>query len=898
MNDPVQVEPTTRLTKRVCLGCGKEFVPLSGNDSRVCGQCLFGIALEPTCEAPWREEDPPAPPVVTPTLGPFALVEEIGRGGMGIVYRAIHHQTGETVAVKTLLPQDIGCAETMERFRREAKAAQGLVHRHSMPILEVGHSEQGVPFFSMPLALGGSLHQLREKYQGRWRQVAGLLVKVAKAVHHAHERGILHRDLKPGNILFTEEHEPLVIDFGLAKQLTGSSDLTQSYAVLGTPNYVAPEQAAGETRDLTTAADIYSLGTILFELLTGRPPFVGDNPLDVLHQVANQRPQKPRQLVPSIPKILETICMRCLERRPEDRYRSAQELADDLGCWLAGRSISRLPMPVRLWKVIKPRGGTLARFAVFLTVVALSVYWSISFRRPPAVTNAPSIAVAVESWDPDSAVTPFAEQAANGLMQGMKKCGIVPVPLEQGTSSLGLATVCDPVGFGRANHTQFALMGSVRRADAQLRFVICVLRCDTGEVVWRQAENFPTQLAAKMLPVATETLISELSSSGQLNPGTSKPSPHDSPLPEAQTFYTRAMELAARTNQTDLNAAVILFRRAIEIDPRFSAAHAMLGFALWTQADAYGELDKLPMASSAARQALVLNPASAQAHRVLGSCCAKVCHHKEALEEFWTALELNPQSAGCCVSLAICLRDLGHPEQAIPWLRRAVQLEPAHSICAGTLAETLAICGHDEEATTTLTHAIELDDNLPELQLVLGGLKTWRKQFADARTLFQGTCHRFPNNRFGVSMLAWVELCDGKNADAQTYYEKLRADHAYQRTWELYGAINPSSALAYLAKQGGSPETMRALVEEATKIDLALLNGEQRNPRIVHDLAATYAVAGENERSLRTLQDAVSAGWVEYRSTEIDPRFAEIARTPRFKQILRGNGPDSDLHGM
>ena len=171
---------------------------------------------------------------------------------------------------RPFFPKTRGNAEILERFRREALAASSLNHPHSMPIHDVGHSGSGVPYFSMELAEGGSLHDLGEKYRGRWRQTAELMVKISQAVHHAHLRGLLHRDLKPSNILFTRDHEPLVADYGLVKELAGSDRLTHSHAMLGTPSYTAPEQAAGKTRDLTAGADVYSLGAILFELLTGQ----------------------------------------------------------------------------------------------------------------------------------------------------------------------------------------------------------------------------------------------------------------------------------------------------------------------------------------------------------------------------------------------------------------------------------------------------------------------------------------------------------------------------------------------------------------------------------------------------------------------------------------------------
>src|SRR5437773_8069216 len=246
-------------------------------------------------------------------LGNYQILEEIGRGGMGVIYRAQQRHSRRIVALKRILSYHADSQETLARFRREAQAAASLDHPNILPIYEVGESEDGFPFFSMKFASGGSLHDAARALRSEPRRSVALMAKVARAVQYAHAQGILHRDLKPGNVLLDGRGEPLVSDFGLAKWLDTVSDLTRSLTIFGTPGYIAPEQAKGSAPNLTPAADVYSLGAILFDLFTGRPPFLGEHALAVIQQAAEKPAPKLRSLAPTLDRDLETICAKCLE---------------------------------------------------------------------------------------------------------------------------------------------------------------------------------------------------------------------------------------------------------------------------------------------------------------------------------------------------------------------------------------------------------------------------------------------------------------------------------------------------------------------------------------------------------------------------------------------------------
>jgi tetratricopeptide (TPR) repeat protein len=312
-------------------------------------------------------------------LGDFRIVRELGRGGMGVVYEAHQHSLNRRVALKVLLAGRFAPADDLRRFRTEAEAAAQLDHPNIVPIHEVGE-HAGLPFFSMALLGGGSL---ADRIFGPGScdpsstigarpspitppEAARLVATIARAVHHAHQRGILHRDLKPSNILLDADGEPHITDFGLARRVAVDSSLTHSGDLLGSPAYMAPEQAAGEKRAVTIATDVYGLGAILYTVLTGKPPFSGESVLETVALVQETPPTPPSRIVPKLNRDLETVCLKCLEKAPHQRYASAEALADDLERWLRGESIAAAP-PSR-WHRFR---GYARRHRVILTTTTL-----------------------------------------------------------------------------------------------------------------------------------------------------------------------------------------------------------------------------------------------------------------------------------------------------------------------------------------------------------------------------------------------------------------------------------------------------------------------------------------------------------------------------------------------
>src|SRR6266545_972780 len=331
-------------TTRKCRGCGAD-VPTNAPFGH-CPKCLLDLGFGPLPEEIGQPSRAKAGS--DRRFGEYEVVEQIGRGGMGIVYKARQVALNRLVAIKMVNAGEFASPIVIQRFHREAEAAANLHHPNIVPIYETGE-HQGQHFFSMELIEGAGLDRhigragfsfgdpegdARSALRARQEQIARIIAKVARAVDFAHQHGVLHRDLKPSNVILDHAGEPHLTDFGVAKVLgLDASSLTASGAIMGTPSYMAPEQAAGQSKRITIAADVYSLGAILYAMLTGQPPFRGETPVETLRQVIEQEPKHPSTFKDGMDCDLATIAMKCLEKEPSRRYPSAAALADDLERW-------------------------------------------------------------------------------------------------------------------------------------------------------------------------------------------------------------------------------------------------------------------------------------------------------------------------------------------------------------------------------------------------------------------------------------------------------------------------------------------------------------------------------------------------------------------------------------
>jgi eukaryotic-like serine/threonine-protein kinase len=403
-----------------CKHCGTSIRPNA--PFGYCEQCLVTLGFGPLMTVLKEPKQPgigdePSSPAKVSYFGDYELLEQIARGGMGVVFKARQVSLNRLVAVKLISSGTLATEELVKRFKAEAEAAASLAHPNIVPIYEIGE-HQGQHYFSMGLIEGPDLRKALAQNGKRSEpphvgcyeshKALRLMSTLARAVHYAHQRGVLHRDIKPSNILLDSEGEPHLTDFGLAKLVQKESTLTHTYAVLGTPAYMAPEQARGETKDVTTAVDVYGLGAVLYETLTGSPPFAGGTSMETIRQVLDQEPRRPSLWNPAVDRDLETIALKCLEKDPQRRYVSAQTLADDLDRWLRSEPITARPVGnyqrFKKWVRRRPAVAGLGALSV-VSLLALAIGSPIAAIRIASAKNelhrtlyASEMNIAYQTW--------------------------------------------------------------------------------------------------------------------------------------------------------------------------------------------------------------------------------------------------------------------------------------------------------------------------------------------------------------------------------------------------------------------------------------------------------------------------------------------------------------------
>ncbi|MDQ6654923.1 MAG: protein kinase, partial [Verrucomicrobiota bacterium] len=633
-------------------------------------------------------------------LGNYLILGEIGRGGMGIIYRAQQRHSRRIVAVKRVLGYHADSHERIERFRREAEAAASLDHPNILPIYEVGESTDGCPFFSMKWATGGSLRDVGPSLRDKPREIVALMAKVVGAIEFAHERGILHRDLQPGNILLDGHGEPLVSDFGLAKWLDEESDLTRTQSAFGTPGFVAPEQADGNASSVSAAADIYSLGAILFHLLAGRPPFVGTSSLHVLRQAADATAPRLRSLVPTMDRDLETIVARCLEPEPRARYSSAADLREDLDHWLAGRPILARPVlpPTRVWRWAR-RNPALAGFGAVCLMLVTSVVFLLREANPGASANAaaaPEKSVAVlpfENLDHNPENAFFTDGIQEDILTSLAKLADLKVISRSSVRSFAANEPRNLAAVGRTLNVRYILEGSVRRSADRVRVSAHLTEAATGDQLWADqfdrelkdvfaiqsgiAKEIATQLEAHLSPAEAATI--EARPTQDL---------------AAYELYLHAKEIAQRaglsTNER-VERAVSLLEQAIARDPAFVPALCLLA-RLHVQSY-WSNHDHTPARLAAAQKALdaaeQLQPNAGEVHLTRA-----ILHYwgrreyEPALAELQLAGRALPNDADIPYFTGLILRRQGKWAESTRELETARARDPRNEVVLFDLART------------------------------------------------------------------------------------------------------------------------------------------------------------------------------------------------------------------
>jgi TolB-like protein/Tfp pilus assembly protein PilF len=861
----------------------------------VCVNCLLREGLEAADEVSRAVFESAIAEVNVPDkqwrLGDYEILDEIGRGGMGVIYLARQRHPQRIVAVKRVLDYDADSHDTLKRFRREADAAASLDHPNILPIYEVSESEDGLPFFSMKFATGGSLQKVAPALRAEPRRCVQLMAKVARAVEYAHGQGILHRDLKPGNILLDGRSEPLVSDFGLAKWLDANKDITKSLTTFGTPGYTAPEQAEGKAAGLTPAADVYSLGAILFELLAGRPPFLGSNAVAVIRQAAERPAPKLRSLAHSHDRDLETICARCLERDPKARYQSAGDLATDLERWLDGRPIIARPIsvPTRIWRWSRRNPKLLAASAACLLFGAAAM-WLFRGDLTKILPATPEKSIAVLpfenlSGDPNNAY--FADGIQEEILTRL--AGIADLKVISRTSTQryqskprNLVEIAKQLGVANI------LEGSVQKVADHVRVNVQLINAQTDSHLW--AETYDRKLSdilgveSEIAKRIAESLQAKLTGS-ETQALAVKPTSN----PEAYDAYLRGLAFQARMSlSTDVHRKAIgFFERAVQLDHNFAIAWARLSRAdalLYFETD-----DTTPARRDAAKAALEnaqkLEPNSSETLLALGYYQYLVlADYGAAKTTFERVGKMLPGSSEVPSALGRVARRAGHWDEAIAYVEQAIALDPRNVELLFGVAWTYAQLRQFPAALKLYDRILDITPNDPVVMAFKAAIFQAQGNLQEAATFLSEINEQVPSEETFVVKITQLRL-------ERRLDEAVRLLQARQAQFHFVSAYDKACDQVLLAlMQRLADDTAGAKVTAAqARNTLEQLYRDQPDSAFIPaNLSQAYAVMGEKNSALteaeRTIillpraKDWVSGPGLEESLALVEMIFGENSR--------------------
>jgi TolB-like protein/Tfp pilus assembly protein PilF/predicted Ser/Thr protein kinase len=676
-------------------------------------------------------------------LGDYELLEEVGRGGQGVVFRARQKSLNRIVALKVIGLGQWATKAHLRRFRLEAEAAASLDHPCIVPIYEVGERD-GQCYFSMKFIEGGQLDEVVRDAPMSVRHAVGLIAKVARTVHYAHEHGILHRDIKPGNILLDAKGEPHLTDFGLARLVESESTVTRTVEVLGTPSYMAPEQAAGNNTKPTNATDVYGLGAVLYQLLTGHPPFAGGTTYETIKLLLETEPRQPRLWSPKVDCDISTICLKCLEKDPQRRYSSALALAEDLERWLRNEPILARRTGIvhrgKKWLQRNPTAAGIAVLSLALIAALGVIVWKSELFRGPAAAG---IAVLpFESLSNDKEDAAFADGVQDDVLTKLAK--IADLKVISRTSVMGYQGRQNTRQIGNALGVSHVLEGSVRKTGAWLHINAQLIDARTDSHIWAEEYDRDVKdmfaVQSEIAQQVAERLHVKISPAERL--AIERPPTADI---TAFNLYSRAKSLVLAWNyntidRENLLRAVDLLNQAVGHDATFFQAYCQLAW-IHDQLYFFGfdrTPERLALAEAAIQAAFRLRPDSGEAHLTRGSHFYRgYLDYGHALAELEVARKSLTNDARLFELKGYVERRRpgGNQEEALRNLERAIDLDPRNVVVLQQTANSYDLLRRYADEEAMRDRALAIDPNNPDTKLLHAEVAfNWK---ADTRPLHQ-----------------------------------------------------------------------------------------------------------------------------------------------------------------
>jgi serine/threonine protein kinase/Tfp pilus assembly protein PilF len=653
-------------------------------------------------------------------LGDYELLEEIGRGAQGVVFRARQKSLNRTVALKVISLGQWASKAHLKRFRREAEAAASLDHPSIVPIYEVGERD-GSCYFSMKFVEGGQLDEVVRQTPMSIRQAVELIAKVARTVHYAHEHRILHRDIKPGNILLDAKGEPHLTDFGLARLVESESSVTQTLDVLGTPSYMAPEQAVGNNAAVSSATDVYGLGAVLYQLLTGHPPFAGGTTYETIKLLEDTEPRPPRLLNPKVDRDLSTICLKCLEKDPERRYSSAFALAEDLERWLKHEPILARHTGVfargKKWVRRNPTSALLAASLITLVAAAGWIISKSELVRHPVTTG---IAVLpFENLSDQKESGAFVDGVQDDLLTKLAK--IADLKVISRTSVMDYRGKRNLRQIGNDLRVSHVLEGSVRRAGTHLRVNAQLIETRTDTHVW--AEQYDRDLndlfaiQSEIAQKVAQRLNAKVTSAEKL-------AIEGKPTTDLVAFelYSRANDIwgiSGWATKEDVLQVIDLLNQAVARDPSFFKAYCLLAAA--HDYLCFFGLDHTPArlaaAEAAVREAFRIRPNAGEAHLARAGHLYNVyLDYDGALAELEVARRSLPNDSRIFFRMGLIQRRQGRWEESMRNFERAIEIDPRNLNTLRNIADSYGNARRYAERKSKFDRMLTIEPNNLEVK--------------------------------------------------------------------------------------------------------------------------------------------------------------------------------------
>jgi serine/threonine protein kinase len=790
-------------------------------------------------------------------LGDYELLEEVGRGGQGVVFRARQKSLNRIVALKVLSLGQWASKTYLKRFRREAEAAAHLDHPCIVPIYEVGERD-GSCYFSMKFIEGGQLDEVLRREPMSTRQAAELIAKVARTVHYAHEHGIVHRDIKPGNVLLDKQGEPHLTDFGLARLVESESTVTHTMEVMGTPSYMAPEQAVGNNAAVSSATDVYGLGAVLYHLLTRHPPFAGGTTFETVRLVLDTEPRSPRLLNPKINRELCTICLKCLEKDPKHRYVSALALAEDLEHWLKHEPIhakrSGFSTHARKWVRRNPTSALLVASLIALAAAMGWNVWNSQLVSGPALSGIAVLPFENLSHDPENAY--FAEGIQQEILMRLASIAGLKVISRTSTQQYqskirNLAEIAKQLGV--ANIVE----GSVQKAADQVRVNVQLVNVQTDSHLW--ADTYDRKLTdifsveSDIAKRIAESLQAKLSGPEEKALAI-KPTNN----PEAYNAYLRGLAFEARSTYSNdaLRKAIDSYEQAAQLDPNFALAWARL-----SRADAnlyFVRADQTAMRRDAAKQALE-NAQKLQADLpetllALGYYQYWVLRdYRLARTTFGLLRKLLPNTSEVPFALGSVARREGNWDASIAYCEEALAMDPRNVELLSNTAWSYAMLRRFPAALKLYNRALDIMPNDPDLITAKASVYQAEGNLEEAgRLLPQLSPGTSPLNALIVKM---TQLRLERNHGEAIRLQRARLAQ-FQSATEIDKATN-RMILAFAQRLAGDTAGAKATAEEARNILMPLCKEQPDNSFFAQQFALANAVVGEKEAALQEADRAI-----------------------------------------